>query len=92
MSDDLTGGLGVAREMIPARVRRGLYAAGSLAGYALTAAVVGFTAAGADVPGGVTVALSVLGALAGPLGQLAAVNVNTAEPLELVEPATESPA
>lgn len=67
-------GLLVAREFIPARVRRAVYAAAALAGYALTAAAVGFAAAGATVPTPVPVALGVLGSLIGPLGQLAAVN------------------
>ena len=77
MSDTYADGLDAARELIPARARRTLYAAGSLAGYALAAAAVGFTAAGTDVPQGVGVALAVLGALMGPLGQLAASNTST---------------
>lgn len=87
MSDDLTGGLEVAREMIPAVVRRGMYAAASLASLALTAAVVGFTAAATSVPVAVTIALSVIGSLAGPLGMLAAVNTPTVRALPVVEDA-----
>ena len=40
----------------------------------LAAAVVGFAAAGAQVPTALAVALAVLGALLGPIGQLAATN------------------
>ena len=75
MSDeDLVAGLEVAQEFIPARARRALYAAASILGYLLAAAVVGFAAAGADVPTALAVALAVLGALVGPIGQLAAAN------------------
>ena len=84
MTED--AGLAVARELIPARIRRGLYAAASLLGYALAAVVVGITAAGIAVPAPVTVALAVLGSLMGPLGQLAAVNTTNATPLPLDEP------
>jgi hypothetical protein len=74
MSDDqvLEGGLEVAKEFIPARTRRAVYAAASILGYLLAAAVVGFVTAGADVPVALAVALAVLGALVGPIGQLAA--------------------
>lgn len=68
-------GLSVARELIPARVRRWIYASASLVGYALAAVAVGMETAGVDVPTAVTVALAVLGSLTGPLGQLAAANV-----------------
>lgn len=74
MSDELASGLLVAREFIPARVRRAVYALGSVCGYLLAAAVVGFTVAGVETPLPLAVALGVLGALMGPLGQLAAAN------------------
>lgn len=74
-------GLDVARELIPAHVRRWIYAGVSLAGYALAAIAVGLTTAGVDVPTSVTVALAVLGAMTGPVGQLAATNVPTTVPL-----------
>ncbi len=70
-------GLEVAKEFIPARVRRGVYAAASILGYLLAAAAVGFAAAGATVPTALVVALAVSGALMGPIGQLAAANVPT---------------
>jgi hypothetical protein len=75
--DDYADGLEVAKEFIPARTRRAVYAAASILGYVLAAAVVGFTVAGVDVPTAVAVALAVLGALVGPIGQLAAANTNT---------------
>jgi hypothetical protein len=70
-------GLTVARELIPPKVRRGIYAAASLLGYALGAVVVGYATPG-DLPEYVPVALAVLGALMGPLGQLAATNTPSA--------------
>ena len=72
------GGIAVARELIPARARRTIYAAASLAGLALTAAVVGFTAVSQTVPDWLTATLAVLGALTAPLGMLAASNVAAA--------------
>lgn len=83
MQSNEVEGLLVAREFIPARARRALYALGSICGYLLSAAVVGFTVAGVDTPLPVAVALGVLGALMGPLGQLAAANTATAEPLPI---------
>lgn len=75
MSDgSMAGGLEVAREFIPRPARRGLYAGASIIGYLLSAAVVGFTVADVPVPVPLTVALAVLGALLGPIGQLAASN------------------
>lgn len=71
-------GLEVAKEFLPARVRRGTYAAVSILGYLLSAAVVGFTVAGVDTPTGLAVSLAVLGALTGPIGQLAASNTAVA--------------
>jgi hypothetical protein len=78
-------GLTVARELIPPKVRRGIYAAASLLGYALGAVVVGYASAvvvgyatPGDLPEYVPVALAVLGALMGPLGQLAATNTPSA--------------
>lgn len=68
------GGLEAAKEFLPGRLRRGIYATSSVLGYVLAAAVVGFVAAGAAVPVGLAVALAVLGALVGPIGQLAASN------------------
>ncbi len=70
-------GIAVARELIPARIRKALYAGASLLGYGLAAAAVGLTTAGVAVPEAVTVSLAVLGALTGPLGQLAASNTPT---------------
>ena len=76
MSDfDASDGLLVARELIPAKVRRAIYAAAALAGYALAAVAVGLVAGGLAIPTAVTVALAALGALMGPLGMLAAANV-----------------
>lgn len=79
----LDTGLELAKEFLPPRVRRAVYAAASLIGYLLAAAVVGFAAAGQEVPTGLAVALAVLGALLGPIGQLAA--TNTPVPLPPVE-------
>ena len=62
-----------------ARTRRALYAGASILGYLLAAAVVGFTVAGVDVPTALAVALAVLGALVGPIGQLAANNTTIAD-------------
>ena len=84
MDDQQLGdGLEVAKEFIPARARRAVYASASILGYLLAAAVVGFTAAGTEVPTALAVALAVLGALLGPIGQLAA--TNTPVPLPPVE-------
>lgn len=87
-----TGGIDVARELIPARVRRGLYAASSLAGYGLAATAVGMTAASGEVPQWVTVALATLGALIGPIGQLAATNTRPAAAVVLPETVLPEPA
>ena len=76
---DNPDGLTVARELLPAKVRRGIYAGASLAGYALGAVVVGYATLGTEtLPEYVPVALAVLGALMGPLGQLAATNTPSA--------------
>jgi hypothetical protein len=76
---DNPDGLTVARELMPPKVRRWLYAGASLLGYVLGAVVVGYAALGTeDVPEGIPVALAVLGALMGPLGQLAASNTPSA--------------
>lgn len=85
MSDEqqLEIGLEVAKEFIPPRARRALYGAASILGYILAAAVVGFAAAGQDVPTALAVALAVLGALLGPIGQLAAANVPMPPPPEV---------
>lgn len=80
-------GLAVARELIPAKVRKAIYAAVSLAGYGLSAVAVGMVAAGAAVPEAVPTALAVLGALTGPLGQLAA--SNTPSPATVAAVVTE---
>lgn len=92
---DMAGGLEVAREFIPRAARRALYAAASIVGYLLSAAVVGFTVADVPVPTPLTVALAVLGALLGPIGQLAASNVAppTQPPaeLEVLGPAPSGP-
>lgn len=78
-------GLEVAKEFLPPRVRRGIYAAASILGYLLAAAVVGFAAAGEGVPSWLAVALAVLGALLGPIGQLAATNTTVSTPAVVVE-------
>lgn len=75
-------GLAVARELIPARIRKAIYAGASLIGYLLAAVVAGMASAVAmgvidSIPSGLSIALAVLGALTGPLGQLAAANVPT---------------
>lgn len=75
MSTFDTDGIAVARELIPARARKIIYAAASLASVALAAVVVGFTASTSPVPESVTIIMAVLGALMGPLGMLAASNV-----------------
>lgn len=80
--DELVTGLEVAKEFIPVRTRRLLYAAVSILGYLLSAVAVGFAAAGADIPVAVIVALAILGALIGPIGQLAASNTSPLTPLE----------
>jgi hypothetical protein len=80
-------GLTVARELIPAKVRRGIYAAASLVGYALGAVVVGYATLGTEaLPEFVPVALAVLGALMGPLGQLAATNTPSAAAVAVAAP------
>lgn len=76
-------GLEVAKEFLPARVRRGVYALASIVGYLLAATVVGFAAAGESVPTGLAVALAVLGALLGPIGQLAASNTKVPGTVEV---------
>jgi hypothetical protein len=75
--DEYQAGLEVARDVIPARVRRWIYALASLVGLVMTAVVVGFTTAGVEVPSWVTLTLAVLGALMTPLGLLAAANTST---------------
>lgn len=67
--------LTIAREMIPANVRKWLYVVISLTGVVLTAVMAGFAAAAIAIPVWVTVGLTVLGVLAGPFGFLAANNV-----------------
>lgn len=74
--DELGTGLEVAKEFIPPRARRAVYAGASILGYLLAAAVVGCSVAGVDVPDALAVALAVLGALMGPIGQLAATNTD----------------
>ena len=84
-SYDNADGITAARELIPARIRKAIYAGAALLGYGLAAVAVGLTTAGAAVPEAVTVSLAVLGALTGPLGQLAATNV-PAGPVALPDP------
>ncbi len=83
-------GLTVARELISPKVRRWLYAGASLLGYVLGAVVVGYAALGTEaLPQAVPVALAVLGALMGPLGQLAASNTPSA-PAVAVAPGVDA--
>ena len=78
-------GIAAARDLIPAPIRKAIYAGAALLGYTLAAVAVGLTTADVPVPEAVTVALAVLGGLAGPLGQLAAANVPREVPLPLLD-------
>lgn len=71
---ELSNGLEVAKEFLPPRARRLVYACVSILGYLLGAAAIGFAAAGVGIPTGIIVATSILGYLIGPIGQLAASN------------------
>lgn len=74
-------GLEAAKEFIPPKFRRFLYASLSVFGYLLGAIAVGFTATGGDVPQALVVAMAVSGFLLGPIGQLAATNTTVSKPL-----------
>jgi hypothetical protein len=79
--------LTIARELIPARIRRWIYAFVSLAGIVLNSTLVGVVASGADAPTWVVVAIAVVGSLAAPLGFLAANNVEVPQkPADLTTP------
>lgn len=84
----LSAGLDVAKEFIPRRVRRLLYASTSIVGYLLLAVVAGFAAADVAIPKALVIALAVLGSLTGPIGQLAASNTTSNElpEREILEP------
>lgn len=79
---ELSSGLEVAKEFISSRVRRAIYAIASILGYLLSATAIGFASAGYDVPVAVLVSMAVMGALIGPIGQLAATNTPSTARIE----------
>lgn len=68
--------LEVVKELVPTKVRKWAYAILALVSIALSAITAGFVASSYGVPEWLTVALAVLGVLAGPFGFLAANNVD----------------
>lgn len=66
-------GMDVVREVLPARVRRVVYAAYVIVGVIVTAVAAGFAFAG-DVPTWVGVTMAVMGSLTIPMAALAVVN------------------
>ena len=76
--------LDVVKEVIPAQYRKVAYAVTSLVAIVLTALLAGFSAVG-EVPDWITIGLAVVGALAGPIGFLAANNTVVPPSLPVVE-------
>lgn len=66
--------LQVVKEMLPPRIRRWMYVVIALSSILLSAILVGFASSSYGVPEWLTIALAVVGSLAGPFGFLAANN------------------